>query len=253
MNQALILAEMIMLRTWRSRLIQAFLLVALPLLPAIWLINADNPGYQTIFAKDIGGVFLHFAALAAVVILALDHLFKDEKPDRDWFISGRVRNRLHLILGHFLGMAFSLMALLVCISLFFLAFYRLLQGAWLLEILFAGYLIFLESCILIAALILLAELFSRFMAISGTFIVYLLANSGPLQALKTAPVEDVYGFLLSFALTLVPDFSMFNFSGLILESEALNSPETLISTFYALFLTGVYLLLAEQVSRRKNA
>ncbi|GEM_PF-5979831 len=252
MNQVLIIAEMIMVRTMRSRLPAALFLLSLPLLLAIWMINAESPGYQTLFAKDAGGLFLSLVAMVMALVMCLEHLIWSDGENRGWFMLSRVKNYLHLFFGQFLGIAFSLMAAIGGLSLLFFIFYRLMQGAWLPEIMFTGYFVFLEAMVLVAALILLSRIFSRFLAISWIILLYVFSSTSLAQVFKSASFDDGLTLIGSLFLSLIPDLSMFRFSGLILEREILSSQEALISSFYAIFITGFYLLVADLLARRQR-
>lgn len=250
MNQALILAEMIMLKNFRSRVPGALLLLLLPFLLAIWVINAENPGLQTIFAKDIGAVFLNLSMLVLMLVFALENLvWADQSAN---FVLSRVRRPLYLFTGQLLGIGFSLMACISALALIFFAFYRFVYGAWLFEILFSSYFIFLEAMVLLAAMILLSRLMSKFMALAMLALLYIFANSAVAQVLDTLKTSEGAGFVGSLLLTLLPDFAMFSYSGLILEQQMLNSQEALISTFYAILMIGFYLLLADLVAQRRE-
>ena len=247
MNQALILAEMIMLKTMRSKIPGALLLLLMPFLLAIWLIKAENQGLQAILAKDAAGGLLTLTAFILVLFFSLDNFIWSEREGQ--FLLSRVHKSFFLFVGPFLGIGLSLMIALLGLASCIFVFYRLVFGAWLFEILFSSYFILLEALVLLAAMLLLSRLLSKFMAISAMILLYIFANSALSQVFKTPATGEGAGLVGALLLTVLPDFSMFRFTGLILEQQTMNSQEALISTFYAIFMIGFYLFLADIFAR----
>jgi hypothetical protein len=250
MTQALILAELILKRTVRSKIVPAMILASLPVFLAAYLFDAANPGFQTLFIKDVVGAFLGICALLMLGLLALENIFWPGSGTVSWFIASRVKNRLHLFVGQTMGITLSVMAVLVTVGGAMFVLLRLTHGAWFWEILYSIWMITLESAVLTSLLILLSTVFSKFMSLSMVFILYLLASTAIIKGVRASCSSDLTGFVISLVLALIPDSSMFSVENLLLERQVLNLSEAMVASFYAFFIMGFYLLMARLVSNR---
>lgn len=252
MSQPFILAEIILLRAIRSKLVLSMLLLSLPVILAAYLFDSANPGFQTLFIKDIGGAFLTIFSLLLSLFMTLDNIFWKDVAQPEWFYLCRIKNRLNLFLGQCVGISVTILAGQMVLSSIFILLLRATHGVWFFELLFASGLIFLECSVFIALIILLSTMFSRFLSLSMGFLIYIVVSTSAIQALRESVVSDLSGFVVSLVLAIFPDVGMFSIESILLERQILNIQELLVSAFYAAFLIGFYLMVAQMLSSRRE-
>lgn len=249
MNQALIVAELVILKALRSKLLPAMLLLLVPFLIAAWGFEANNTGFQSGFAVDIGGSFLAVFAAILLLTMAVEHFYWPGGQAVPWFYLSRIGDRTVFIAGKFMGVAGVLFLGQLLAALTLLLVFRASSGIWPLQILTSAFMVFLEFSLLGAVLSLLALVSSKVLATGSILLIYVTGHN--LEILRRA-VDSVGSKPLTTAheiiLTAVPDFSLFRYARL----EALQFAEVAMITLYALLMIAVYLVLAGMVMRRKD-
>ncbi|GAB4282442.1 MAG: hypothetical protein Kow0029_28040 [Candidatus Rifleibacteriota bacterium] len=253
MNQALVIAEMIVLRSLRNRMIPALLIISLPIIIAAYGFDAANPGFQTLFVKDVGSLMIAWFSLLLTLFLFTDNIYRSSCDNEFWFLRSRVKSRLVFYAGQFLGILSSLFFGILCFSTIFFVFLRFTHRVWFFELLAAAWMNFLECSVLLAFMIFLSSFLSRLLTLSIGVLVYFVANVHVFQSVREVNFIDTAGFALSLLLSVFPDSSLFAADKFIFEQQSVLSLDILISTFYAFFMVCFYLIAAELVSGRKSA
>lgn len=249
MNQILIVAELVVKKALRGKILWALLLLTLPFLVAVWGFEAGNPGFQSGFVVDLGGSMLSVFTAILLLILASEHFYWADGQNAPWFYLIRIGNRTHFIAGKFAGVTAVLFFALLLAALAMLLAFGLSSGVWPLEILSTAFMIFLEISVLGAVLALLSIICSRILAVGSLLLVYVAGNG--LETIRTtvdALDSKVLTTLAELLLVFVPDFSLFRFARL----AQLQLTEIAMISFYALMMVAVYLIIAGMVMRRQD-
>lgn len=249
MSQILIIAELVLLKALRGKLLLAMLLLLIPFLVAAWGFEVNNIGFQSGFAVDLGGSLLAVFAAILMLIMASEHFFWSDGQAVPWFYLTRIGDRTRFIAGRFIGVAGVLFLGLLLASLALLLVFGLSSGVWPCEILLSAFMVFLEFSLLGAALALLALFCSRIMATGSLLFIYVVGhNLEMVRAAVDSYASRILTTLLEICLTAVPDFSLFRYARL----ASLQLTEVVMVTVYALLMISVYLVMAGMLMRRKD-
>ncbi len=252
MNQAIILAEIVLLKTLRRKTLHAMVLIWLPVVLLAYLFDRANPGFQTIFIKDIGINLLNLCALLMTIFLAGENLLWRDSKSKKCFFTSRIKDKLRLLAGYQTGISISLFAALTINSVILCVFLKFTHGVWFAEIFYATWLIFLQVALWLALLILLSTFLSRFMTMGMGIIIYAVSSTALMPFFQALQPSDVPGFLIAFFLALIPDMRMFSSEMIVLEKQQMAFTDISIATAYALFLAICYLLLASVIAGKKS-
>jgi hypothetical protein len=227
-------------------------IIWIPVVLLAYLFDRANPGFQTIFIKDIGINLLNLCALLMTIFLAGENLLWRDSIGKKWFFTSRIKDKLHLLAGYQAGIAISLFAALTINSAILCIFLRITHGVWFLEIFYAAWLIFLQVALWLALLILLSTFLSKFMTMGMGIIIYAVSSTALMPFFQALQPSDVRGFLLAFFLALIPDMRMFSSEMIVLEKQPMAFADILTATAYALFLIICYLLLGSFIAGKKS-
>lgn len=249
MNQILIVAELVIKKALRGKILPALLLLMLPFLVAAWGFEAGNPGFQSGFAVDLGGSLLAVFAAILLVSLASEHFYWADGQNAPWFYLTRIADRTNFIAGKFAGVTAVLFFAMLLGAVVILLALGSSSGIWPLEILSTAFMIFLEISVLGAVLAFLSIICSRILAAGSLLLVYVAGN-----ALETIRItvetsgSKLLTTLVEFLLVFVPDLSLFRFARI----APLQLPEIALVSLYALMMISVYLILAGMFMRRQD-
>ncbi|MGM0600397.1 MAG: hypothetical protein ACQETH_11360 [Candidatus Rifleibacteriota bacterium] len=243
MRQILVQARLFLVATFRSSLLYSFLIVAFPLFFAAYLFDITNPGFQTLFIKDIVASILSVFSMVIVILLAFEAILWKDGKNKGWFLLSRIKNRLNLFVGQTLGMMLSVLFILGTITFFYLIILRFTHGVWFWELIAAVWLLGLEAALAMSLLNLLATMCSRFLSLSVFFLLYLVSITQLLPSFMLNHGNSSAMAVLAFILSVLPDFNMFSLNEIVFATESFS--QIVFSTIYAFFMSGFYLLLAE--------
>ena len=251
MKQILVQARLFLVGTMRSSLLYSFIIVAFPLFLAAYFFDMTNPGFQTLFIKDIVASILSVFSMVIVVLLAFESIFWKDGKNKGWFLLSRVKSRLNLYVGQALGLMISVLVILGSISFCYLIILRFTHGVWFWELIAAVWLLSVEAALAMSLLSLLATMFSRFLSLSIFFLLYLVSITQLLPSFMISHGNSSFMAVLAFVLSVLPDFNMFSLNDIVFSAG--NLSQLLFSTLYAVFLSGFYLLLADSLASKRGS
>lgn len=251
MKQILVHARLLLLSTLRSNLLYSFLIVAFPLFLAAYFFDITNPGFQTLFIKDIVASILSVFSIIIVVLLAFETILWKDGRKQGWFLLSRVKSRFYLFVGQSLGLMFSVLLILGTVTLFYLLILRFTHGVWFWELIAAVWLLGIEACVSVSLLSLLSIFCSRFLSLSIFFLLYLVSITQLLPTFLLSHGSGSLMSLLAFILSVFPDFNMFSLNEIVFAAG--NYTQIVYSTFYAIFMSGFYLLMADLLVAKRGS
>lgn len=243
---------MIFYRSVRRGIIQAVALIWSVTLIIAYLFTRANPGFQTLFIKDIGGNLLTFFAIITVFFLAYENLFWKDSIEKQYFITSRIKNHFHMLCGLFLGNSLTLLASLITNGFIIFIFLRFTHQVWFFELISATWLIFLEMSLLFSLLILFSTFLSRFLASSFALMLYVFANTALFSVLQMLNSTEIPAFIFAFFTAIVPDMNVFATDLILLEQMPSRFSDILTATAYCGFLVLCYLLIGTMIRQRRT-
>jgi hypothetical protein len=249
MSRVIVIAELVLLKAVREKLLQAVFLLLLPFLVAAWVFEVNNSGFQTGFAVDMGGTILAlFAALMLVVISSDQYLWREGNSTAGFYLS-RIGKRDIYLLGKYAGALAVIFIGLASASLALAMVSYAATGAWAWMIFSAAFMVFCEFAVLAAVLAALSIIAGRLAVIGGMVLVYAAGISLEfIRMIIDRCNSAVFTGICEIFLVFVPDFSLFHHARMF----DMQMHERLMVVFYALLMIGIYLLLALMFLRRRD-
>jgi len=241
------------LETVRDRIFYLVAVFGFVMLASTAILSPLTVGAQGKIMADVGLASMVIFGLLVVVFVGSSMVRKELDKGTIVTILSKPVGRREYLLGKFLGLNMTLLAMLAVMGALFLIMLFVSPGTFSFRFLAAFYLCFLELTLINAVVVFFSTCVSPVLAAVftlGMFVVGHLSESirdfGKLQGgvFQQTTSEIVY--------YLTPNLEVFNVRGAVVHGDVVTTSHLLMATLYAICWTGLLLLLAGAIFNRKE-
>ena len=240
-RQILEVAKIVVISSFRRKLIIASLLIIFPLLLAAWLFEVSNPGFQSGFILDVGSGIMSLLSAIIILVLSFENLFWPVEQSTPWFYFSRLRSRLVFLLGKFIGIIFVLGFVLFLFASLFASLIFFTSGSFLFLPFTIAFTIWNEFSIYLSVFFFFSTFLSKLMTV-GMMLPFVFISYS-VNYIKVS-FNNIFSQLL---LIVFPDVAIFNS---YMESNQLLYLVLILG--YSIFMSLFYLFLAGFIIRQKD-
>lgn len=233
MTQLWEVAKTVIVASFRKNLLVASWLIMLPLGLAAWLFEISNPGFQSGFIADAGSCLMSVFSVILLLVMTLDHLFWPKEQSTTWFFLSRLKSRILLPAGKYLGISIILLFAQLNFAALLFFIIGLTTGHWLVLPFILAVMNWAEYSLLLSVLVLFSTFFSRLMSIGMMIPVFFMAHS--MDYIKSM-LPNAVGEVVS---AFMPNLSLF---ASVIESNSYIA--FTLAIIYSLFMSSFYIALA---------
>ncbi len=203
--------------------------------------------------KDTGLAAINFFCVLIAIFTGISLVYKEIDKKTVFNILSKPVSRDEFILGKFLGLALTVLAVEAAMALIFFAFVALSGGGFSWGILTYFVVLFLELLVLIALSLLFSSFTTPILSFIFTVSLYLIGHVmwtyNEFKLLLKAPALKA---LTQAFYYLLPNLDKFNIKNEVVLGTALNPWTILFSVLYGLAYTAALLALATLIFRRRE-
>lgn len=239
-TQTFNIAKYIFLSSIRNKLILGSLLLILPIIYASWLIEINNPGFQTGFLADMGSFFIEsFIAILALILVFSK--FNENNKSTNYFILSRINNNLYPS-GIFIGIILSILPAVVILILALYAFTGF-SGKALSYLCITGITSFCKIALSVSVFMLLNTKFKKIISFGLLIIYFVFFNIGQISN-SISNYHFILQFPIQILITFLPDYSIFN--------ARYESFDLIWLILYTLSQSSIYLYISGLIFDKKD-
>ena len=226
----------------RNKILYLLFFFAVFLVSFSWIIGKLTVGDETKIIKDLGLSSIHFFGILITVIIGIGLVFREMEKRTIYLVLSKPIRRYHFLLGKFLGLALTLLGVLVSLGTLFVLI-LILKGEMDVRILLAFIGIY-QEWLLIAAIALMFSSFSTpLLSVMLTLATFLMGHlSSSLLMLRARLATWTANIILSALYYVIPDLELFNIRSHVVHNLPLPPKHFLDSSLYwVLYLAAVFL------------
>lgn len=203
--------------------------------------------------KDVGLASLSLFGVLMAIMIGTGLVYKEIDKKTIFTLLSKPIHRHQFLLGKFFGLVWTLLVMLICMSIIFLLliFFHNFRIEW--NLLIAIFFIFIELILITAVAILFSSFSTPILSSLFSLGFYLIGHLS--WGLETIIIKMNPGpgkTLLQILYTLLPDLENFNFKTEVVHGLPIPPKFYLFSTLYGVFYTLFLLTLATLIFRRRD-
>lgn len=226
-------AATVVVASYRKNILVASWLIMLPLLLAAWLFEVHNPGFQTGFIIDAGSSLMSILSVILLVILGFEHIFWAQEQSSSWFFFCRLKSKVLLPAGKFLGISLVCLFSLLVFALLLFLLVGFTTEVWLVLPFKIAFMVWAEYSLLLSLLVLFSVFFSRMMSMGLMIPLFFIAHSA--EYIKHFLPNAVAEIVLAF----IPNVEIF---GSVIENGGWAA--FLLALLYSWLMSSFYIILS---------
>ena len=239
--------------TVRDRIFYLVGLFGLVLVVSSAVLAPLSVGAQEKIVIDVGLGALTLFGLLVTVLVGSNMVHKEQDKRTVTTILTKPVSRREYLLGKFLGLNLTLVAMLALMSTLFVAVVLVTSASFGVRYLAALYLAYMELVLVTAAVVLFSTVASPPLAAVLTLTLFVIGHlSESLRsfgALLGSPLQTRLAELVYY---VVPNLEMFNVRGAVVHGDTVGGEHLLLATVYGLGYTALLLIVASSQFSRKE-
>lgn len=226
----------------RNKILYLLFFFAVFLVAFSWIIGKLTVGDEIKIVKDLGLSSIHFFGTLITVIIGIGLVFREMEKRTIYLVLSKPIRRYQFLLGKYLGLALTLLGVLVTLGTLFYVI-LLLKGENNPRILLAFCGIYQEWLLLSAIALMFSSFSTPLLSVMLTLATFLMGHlSGSLLLLQKRLGTLSAQVILSSLYYVIPDLELFNIRAQVVHNLPLVPGYFLSATLYwALYLAAVFL------------
>ena len=265
MNKIIAVALNTFLETRRDKILYSFFIFAIIMILSSLVFSTLSAEQYHKIVKDFGLTAISLFSILISIFLGTGLVYKEIEKKTVYNIFSKPIERYQFITGKYLGIAITILVIMLLMSLIFLGIVLLIQlpnksfieyyygGLYFNELLAALYFEYLECLVVIGIAILFSCFTSPVLALLFTFLIFAIGRfSSDLKLFANEIDNNVVSIISDVLYYTIPNLEKFNLRSEAVYGGNLSLELILNTTAYALIFSLILLLLSIVVFQRKE-
>ncbi|HSE41891.1 MAG TPA: ABC transporter permease [Acidobacteriota bacterium] len=236
----------------RNKILYLLLGFALFLIVSSWVIGKLTVGDELKIIKDLCISGIHIFGVLITTFIGISLIFREMEKRTIYLILSKPIPRYQFLVGKFLGLAITLLGVLVVLAAVFFGILAL-KGEFNKQIWLAFYTIYLEWLIIAGIAILFSSFSTPLLSTMLTFCAFVMGHlTESLLMLKGRLTSAVAGTILTALFYALPNLELFNIRSQMVHSLSLPAAYFFSTTLYWLLYLSSLLMFAAWLFHRKD-
>jgi ABC-type transport system involved in multi-copper enzyme maturation permease subunit len=237
----------------RGRIFVVILAFSVVLLLAAKVLVPLSLGEEKKIIMDIGLSSISIFSILLAILIGSQLVFHEMEKKTIYFVMAKPVSRHTFILGKFLGLTITLLAVMAILTLWFYIVLFWLTRQHPFSILTAVFLSFLEAMIITALTIFFSTFASPVLTSIFTFFFFVIGRLAPDILLLAGKAKGVLSpIVLKGVYYVVPNLDNFNIRGKVVYAEPVSGSHILFSVAYALIYVVIVLAISCEIFGKKD-
>jgi ABC-type transport system involved in multi-copper enzyme maturation permease subunit len=239
--------------TVRDRLFYLVGVFGLIMIASTAVLSPLTIGAQEKIVIDVGLGAMTLFGLLVTVLVGSNMVRKELDKRTVTTVLAKPLSRREYLLGKFLGLNLTLVAMLAIMAVMFVAVILVTSAHLDLRFLAAFYLAYLELVVITAAVVLFSTLVSPPLAAVATLMLFVIGHlSESLRSFGALLGSPLQARLLDLVYYVVPNLEIFNVRGAVVHGDPVAAEQLMLATLYGLGYAAILLIVAGAVFARKE-
>jgi ABC-type transport system involved in multi-copper enzyme maturation permease subunit len=236
----------------RNKILYLLLAFAAALICFSWIIGQLTVGDELKIIQDLGINSIHFFGVLIAIFIGIQLVFREMEKRTIYMVLSKPLRRYHFLLGKFLGMALTLLLILVALAaVFYLVLF--IKGGSNPRLLSSFYLIYLEWIIITGVALLFSSFSTPLLSTMLTLATFLMGHlTESLLMLKARIASEFSNAILTVLFYILPNLELFNIRAHVVHNLALPAGFFGQTTLYWIFYLTTILLLSIAIFQKKD-
>lgn len=265
MNKIIAVALNTFLETRRDKILYSFFIFAIIMILSSLVFSTLSAEQYHKIVKDFGLTAISLFSILISIFLGTGLVYKEIEKKTVYNIFSKPIERYQFITGKYLGIAITILVIMLLMSLIFLGIVLLIQlpnksfieyyygGLYFNELLAALYFEYLECLVVIGIAILFSCFTSPVLALLFTFLIFAIGRfSSDIKLFANEINNNVVSIISDVLYYTIPNLEKFNLRSEAVYGGNLSLELILNTTAYALIFSLILLLLSIVVFQRKE-
>ena len=265
MNKIIAVALNTFLETRRDKILYSFFIFAIIMILSSLVFSTLSAEQYHKIVKDFGLTAISLFSILISIFLGTGLVYKEIEKKTVYNIFSKPIERYQFITGKYLGIAITILVIMLLMSLIFLGIVLLIQlpnksfieyyygGLYFNELLAALYFEYLECLVVIGIAILFSCFTSPVLALLFTFLIFAIGRfSSDIKLFANEINNNVVSIISDVLYYTIPNLEKFNIRSEAVYGGNLSLELILNTTAYALIFSLILLLLSIVVFQRKE-
>jgi ABC-type transport system involved in multi-copper enzyme maturation permease subunit len=236
----------------RNKVLYLLFFFALSIVCLSLIIGKLTVGDELKIIKDLGISSIHFFGVLITVFIGIGLVFREMEKRTVYLILSKPVQRYQFLLGKFLGLAVTLLVILIVLVAAFYAI-LVLKGDAASKLLWAFFLTYFEWLILAGIALVFSSFSTPFLSAMLTLAAFLVGHlTDSIFLLQNRIDSETVNLFLSALFYVLPNLELFNIRSQMVHELALPSYFVLKSSLYGLFYITALLLLSVRIFEKKD-
>jgi ABC-type transport system involved in multi-copper enzyme maturation permease subunit len=239
--------------TVRDRIFYLVGLFGVVLVASSVVLSPLSIGAQEKIVVDVGLGALTLFGLLVTVLVGSNMVRKEQEKRTATTILAKPVSRREYLLGKFLGLNLTLLAMLAVMATLFVGTVLITPATFSVSFLAAFYLAYLELLLVTAAVVLFSTAVSPPLAAVLTLTLFVIGHlSESLRSFGALLGSPLQARLTDLVYYVVPNLEMFNVRGAVVHGDPVTAEHLALATLYGVAYAALLLIVAGSVFARKE-
>jgi Cu-processing system permease protein len=252
MKAVLAIAKLTIQEAIRNKILYLLLGFAALLISFSWIIGELTVGDELKIIKDLCISSIHIFGVFITIFIGITLVFKEMEKRTIYLVISKPIHRYQFLLGKFVGLALTLLGVLIVLVVGFYAV-LILRGEPSPHVLLAFYPMYLEWLIVAAIAILFSSFSTPLLSTMLTFSAFLMGHlSESLLMLKDRIASKIADLILSALFYALPNLELFNIRSQMVHNLPIPAGYLFTTFLYWILYLSVLLMSASYLFHKKD-